>query len=419
MREVNMAYYRKLDNGIRLVIHEMPQTMSVSIGIAVRAGGAFETDAEDGISHFIEHMMFKGTPTRNYLQISEDFERIGSLSNAYTGKDTTMYYIKSTAEHMEETFDILADFFLNSTFPEEEMEKEKGVIIEEIMRSEDDPDDVCDDLIGYAAFGNTGYGRNMLGPESNVKGFTKDAMRAYMAKRYVPENIVIAMAGNIDINAAVAMVEKWFGSMPAVKGSCSEVPVKFLNQSLVITKKEVKQAHVDICFPGVSKEDPMSDAVSLLNSILGGGLSSRIFQTVREKMALAYDVGSYPAFYKETGIFIVSGGFKASKYMQAVDAIFGCIHDLKKNITPDEFSKAKEQFIASTIYNQESTNSMMTLFAKSMLLSDRLYDPEKRIAEIKKVSIDDLYAAAERVFVDSEASFSLVGPFEEPIPKRA
>ncbi len=178
-----MAYYKKFDNGLRLVIHEMPQTMSVSIGIAVNAGGAFETDEEDGISHFIEHMMFKGTPTRTYLQISEDFDRIGSLSNAYTSKDTTMYYVKSTTEHMAETFDILADFFLNSVFPEEEMEKEKGVIIEEIMRSGDDPDDECDDLINYATFGRAGYGRNVLGPVSNVRGFTQEKMRAYMARR--------------------------------------------------------------------------------------------------------------------------------------------------------------------------------------------------------------------------------------------
>ncbi|MCD8287165.1 MAG: insulinase family protein [Clostridia bacterium] len=414
-----MAYFKTLDNGLRLIIHEMPQTMSVSIGIYVRAGGAYETDAEDGISHFIEHMQFKGTPSRTYLQISEDFDRMGSLSNAYTSKDATMYYVKSTKEHMVETFDILADFFLNSVFPDEEMEKEKGVIIEEIMRSEDDPDDKCEDLINYATYGNTGYGRNILGPVENVKGFTKDQMHAYMAKRYVPQNIVISMAGNIDIPVAVGMVEKWFGSMPAVSVPQTPVPYTYLYDSLLCSRSEVNQAHVNISLPAVPRDDPMADAASLLVSILGGSSSSRIYVDVREKMALAYEVGAYIVYYKETGVIIISGGYKGSKYMQAVDAIFNCMHDLKKNITPEEFSRAKEQFIASTVYSQESTNSMMTLFAKQMLISDKLYDPAKRIEDIRKVSIDDLYAAADRLFVDSKAAFALVGNFDKPIEKRA
>ncbi len=414
-----MAYYKKLDNGLRLVIHEMPQVMSVSIGIAVKAGGAYETDEEDGISHYIEHMMFKGTPTRDYLQISEDFDRIGSVSNAFTDKDITMYYIKSTTDHVEETFDILADMFLNATFPEEEMEKEKSVIVEEIMRAEDDPDDVCQDLLDYATFGHKGYGRNMLGPEENVLGFTKDKMRAYMAKRYVPQNIVISMAGNIEPQKALGMVEKWFGDLPAGPEASGAIDVSFRYGSLVKTKKEVKQAHLGICFPAVGRDDPMADAVRLLNLILGGGMSSRIYQTVREKMALAYEVESYMLSYKETGVLVVSGGFKASKYMDAVDAIFGCMHGLKKEIRPDEFSRAKEQFIASTIYSQESTGSMMNLLSRQMLISDKIYDPAKRIEDMKRITIDDLYAAADKIFVDANASFALVGPYDKPLPKRA
>ncbi|MCD8307915.1 MAG: insulinase family protein [Clostridia bacterium] len=414
-----MAFYKKLDNGIRIVIYEMPEIMSVNIGIAVNTGGAFETDAEDGISHYIEHMMFKGTPTRDYLQISEAFDRIGSLSNAYTGKDTTMYYIKSTTEHVEETFDILADFFLNATFPEEEMEKEKSVVIEEIMRAEDDPDDVCQDLLDLATFGPRGYGRNVLGPEENVRGFTKENMRAYMARHYIPQNIVIAMAGNIDTDLAVRMVEKWFKDIPASPVASTGIDVSFQYGSLVRTKSEVKQAHVGICLPAFARNDPMIDAASLLNLILGGGLSSRIYTTVREKMALAYEVESYLVAFRETGVLVITGGFKAARYMDAIDAIFNCMHDLKKEIKPEEFSRAKEQFIASSIYNEESPHSMMTLYCKNLLISDRIYDPAKRIENIKKLTIDDLLAVADRIFVDSKASFALVGPFTEPIPKRA
>ncbi len=413
-----MAFYKKYDNGLRLVVHQMPGTLSVSVGIAVKTGSIYETDEEDGISHFIEHMLFKGTKNRNFFEISRDFDRIGAAFNAYTSKDMTMFYMKSTTAHAAEAFDILADLFLNSIFPEEEMAKEKDVIVEEIMRSEDDPDDYCEDLLGYAMYGKRGYGRNILGPQKNVLGFTRENVFDYMAKRYVPGNIVISMAGNIDEKLADDLVEKWFGSLPA--GSASEIKIEVENhrESLIQTRKEIKQAHIAIGFPAVDRDNELTDATSILSSVLGGGCSSRLYQRVREELGLAYEVGTFTPMYADTGLMIISGGFKLSKYKKAIDAIFDCIHDVKKEITEDEFIRSKEQLIASTIFNQENNLSQMLAYAKQMIYFDEVFDPDGRIKKLQDVTIDDVHRAAEQIFVDSEACYAIVGPMEEPIPKR-
>jgi len=183
-----MIHYKKLSNGLQLVVNQMTGLLSVTMGILVHTGASVETDKEDGISHFIEHMMFKGTKKRTSFQISDEMDRIGAQMNAFTGKDLTCYYAKSTTNHAAEAFEILADIFLESTFPEEEMAKEKGVIIEEINMNEDTPDDLCLDLLSRAFYGERGYGRNILGSKANVSGFTKSDVSDYMSKHYVPDN---------------------------------------------------------------------------------------------------------------------------------------------------------------------------------------------------------------------------------------
>lgn len=219
-----MVHFKQFDNGLRLVVNQMSGLMSVTMGILVHTGASVESDKEDGISHFIEHMMFKGTKKRTAFKISDEMDRIGAQMNAFTGKDLTCYYAKSTTGHAEEAFEILADLFLNSTFPEDEMSREKGVIIEEINMNEDTPDDLCLDMLSRAYYGERGYGRNILGPRKNVEGFTRDDIKSYMQKRYCSDNIVISMAGNIDINIAEAMVEKYFAGIQ--KCCCSKTNVK-------------------------------------------------------------------------------------------------------------------------------------------------------------------------------------------------
>ncbi|MBD5632657.1 MAG: insulinase family protein, partial [Clostridia bacterium] len=225
-----MIHFKQFDNGLRLIVNRMSGLMSVTMGILVHTGAAVETDKEDGISHFIEHMMFKGTKKRTAFQISDEMDRIGAQVNAFTGKDMTCYYAKSTTAHAAEAFEILSDLFLNSTFPEDEMAREKGVILEEISMNEDTPDDLCLDILSRAYYGESGYGRNILGPRENVSNFTKADVEKYMQKRYTTENIVISMAGNIDEKLAEELVEKYFGNVQRTCCKLEDVKVELKAQ---------------------------------------------------------------------------------------------------------------------------------------------------------------------------------------------
>ena len=251
-----MVHFKTLSNGVKLVVKRMEGLMSVSMGVLVGTGAYVETDKEDGISHFIEHMMFKGTKKRTAFDISDEMDRIGAQMNAFTGKDLTCYYAKSTTENAAKAFEILADLFLNSTFPEDEMTREKGVIIEEINMNEDTPDDLCLDLLGEAYYGKSGYGRNILGPRENVSGFTKADVDAYMADRYTADNIVISMAGNIGIGLAEELAEKYFSGLAPTKKDGRKVTVTPAHSSLYKTK-DIEQIHLAVAYPSVKRYDSL------------------------------------------------------------------------------------------------------------------------------------------------------------------
>ncbi len=410
-----MVYYKKLDNGVRLVVNKMNALLSVTMGIIVRTGAAQESDKEDGISHFIEHMLFKGTKRRTAYQISDEMDRIGGQMNAFTAKDITCYYAKSTTAHASEAFEILSDLFLESVFPEEEMVREKGVVIEEINMNEDTPDDLCLDLLANAYFGERGYGRTILGSRENVAGFTVDDIKDYMDKHYVPDDIVISMAGNINVKLAEELVLKFFGGLKAKPSAHKQVKVELAAKSL-IKKKDIEQVHIGIAFPSVARYGEYYDATQILNAILGGSMSSRLFQTVREKLGLAYTVYSYLTAYAEAGALSVYAGVNAGKYVESAEAILGCIEDLKKkNISEDEFVRGKEQLISSSVYAQESTSSQMLLFGKEMIYNDRVYNFEERVQQITDVTLDDVKAAVEINFDSSKAACSLVGAADKPL----
>lgn len=410
-----MVHFKTLDNGIRLVVKRMEGLMSVSMGVLVGTGSYIETDREDGISHFIEHMMFKGTKTRSAFDISDEMDRIGAQTNAFTGKDLTCYYAKSTTENAAKAFEILADIFLNSTFPEDEMAREKGVIIEEISMNEDTPDDLCLDMLSEAYYGREGYGRNILGPRENVSGFTRADVDKYMAARYTTDNIVIAMAGNIDINLAEELAEKYFGGLRATKHDERVVTVNLKHSSL-LRRKDIEQVHFALAFPSVKRYDRLFDATQVMNSVLGGSMSSRLFQTVREKLGLAYTVYSYGTAYAQSGTLVVYAGVNAENYMKSVEAVYKCIQDIKrKDISKEEFLRGKEQLKSSSIFAQESTSSQMLLYGKELLYSGKLYNFEERVAKVNAVSIEDVYEAIENNFDSSNMAASVVGKVENPL----
>lgn len=410
-----MVHYKKFNNGLRLVVNQMSSLMSVTMGILVHTGASVESDKEDGISHFIEHMMFKGTKKRTAFKISDEMDRIGAQMNAFTGKDLTCYYAKSTTGHAEEAFEILADLFLNSTFPEDEMSREKGVIIEEINMNEDTPDDLCLDLLSRAFFGERGYGRNILGTHKNVAGFNKSDIAAYMDEHYIPDNIVISMAGNIDISLAEEMVSKYFSGLEQKRCKRKDIAVSLKGKSLVKPKK-IEQVHIGIAYPTVKRYDKLYDATQIMNVIFGGGVSSRLFQTVREKLGLAYTVYSYVSSYAETGALSIYAGVNAKKYAQSAEAIYGCIDEIKKNgISKEEFSRGREQLVSSSIFSQESTSSQMLIFGKELLYGDKIYNFEDRVNRLNAVTLDDVHAAVEFNFDDKNKATALVGAVRKPL----
>ena len=409
-----MVYEKRYENGLRLVVKQMEGLLSVTMGILVGTGSSAETDAEDGISHFIEHMQFKGTKKRTSFEISDAFDRIGAQVNAFTGKDMTCYYSKCTSDHTAEAFEILSDLFLNSTFPEEEMVREKGVVAEEISMNEDTPDDLCLDLLSSAFYGKENYGRNILGPVSNVKGFTREDIFRYKEARYCPENIVVSFAGGIDMQTAEALAETMLASLPKGKFERREKHISLQHRSL-IKKKPIEQVHFAIGYPALPREHALSDALQTMNSVLGGSMSSRLFQEVREKMGLAYSVYSYVSAFSECGSLIIYAGVNPASADKAYEAIGKVVKELKdKGITEEEFLRGREQMKAAMLFSQESTSSQMLLYGKYMLFNDTLFDFEGKLDAINKITQSDVAETISLAFDEKKKAVGAVGNLDKP-----
>ncbi len=394
---------------------KMEGLMSVSMGILVGAGAAYERDEEDGISHYIEHMQFKGTQKRSSREISDAFDAIGAQVNAFTGKDMTCYYSKSTAAHTEEAFEILSDLFLNAAFPEEEAVREKEVICEEIAMNEDTPEDLCLDLLAHSLYGETGYGRNILGPCERVRGFTKADVDAYKAELYLPENIVVCFAGAVEAEKAKELTEKYFGGLKGGLFRRREKKVVLKRDSL-FKNKQIEQVHLAIGYPTVPRDSDDIEAIQIMNTVVGSGMSSRLFQEVREKMGLAYSVYSYSSHYAECGHLTVYAGVNARNKQKAYDAILRVLSDVKKEgISREEFLRAREQLRAGGIFSQESTSSQMLWYGRSMLNRGRIYDFDEQERKYDSLTIDEIMRVLCEVFREEERSCAVIGEVNEPL----
>lgn len=411
-----MTYTKTFPSGLRMVVKKIDGLLSVSMGAVVGTGSCFETERENGVSHFIEHMMFKGTQKRTAFEISDAMDRIGAQVNAFTSKDITCYYAKSTSDHAGEAFEILSDFVLGSVFPEEEMDREKGVVLEEISMVEDTPDDLCLDVLAEAYFGKEGYGRPILGPAENVKRFSRRELFDYIEERYAPENIVISFAGNIDVKYAEELVEKYFESgMKKRAYKAREKKISLCGGSL-FKVKDIEQVHIAFAYPSLRREDKLMDAALVMNTILGGGMSSRLFQKVREQMGLAYTVYSYISSFTEGGLLTIYAGVNPANVQKAQDAIFDTVSDLCKNkFTDDEFLRGKEQLKSSVILSQENTASQMVSYGKHMLFTGEVFDPEKRAKEIGEMTREDCEKALAMNFDAEKLAAAAVGKLDAPL----
>ncbi len=411
-----MVETRQLGNGVRLIVKHMEGLLSVTMGVLVGTGAAFETDAEDGISHFIEHMQFKGTPTRTAFEISDAFDALGAQVNAFTGKDLTCYYAKATSDHAADAFALLCDLFLNANFPEEEMKREKGVVLEEIGMDEDTPEDLCLDLLSRAAFGKENYGRNILGPKKNVKAFTREDILRYKRERYCTENIVVSFAGNIGTEEAVKLTEEYFGGLERTRFVQREKQVVWKKGNL-FRKKPIEQAHFAIAFPSVPRGDDSYYAVQVMNTILGGGMSSRLFKRVREELGLAYSVYSYTSHYEEAGMVGVYAGVNPQKAAEAARAVVEVVEQFcREGVTEEEFLRGREQLRSGNIFSQENTSSQMLLYGRRLLYSGEVYDFERHMAQISALTRDDVMRAISENFDFSRMAAASVGNAEKIFP---
>lgn len=399
-----------LPDGLRLVLNDMDTTRSAAVGVYVAAGAANENAERSGISHFIEHMLFKRTHKRTAYDIADEMESLGVQINAFTARHMTSYYTISTYEHIEACMELLSDIFFNSVFDKEDMAREKQVVLEEISRSEDDPEDVCFDGLAKAFYGDTSMGRPILGYADNVNSFTRRNIEDYMREYYVPANTVISVAGKFDPCEAEGFVRKYFSEKFRYGGNATEVDAVETRSQLFFKEKPTEQANIAFMFPSYTYGDDRLYAAMLLSNVFGGGMSSRLFQNVRERRGLAYDIYSLTSAMKANGCFEIFVGTNPKTARTAVEAIREeILLLLDKGITEREFSKGKEQLKAGNVLGAESAVSLMRANGKSVIMTGEAYDLDASLNKINALTMSDVRNAVEDIFDFGKVAAGYVG----------
>ncbi|MCD1257767.1 insulinase family protein [Paenibacillus athensensis] len=407
-----MNIYR-LPNGLRVILEQIPTFRSVSFGIWVKTGSRNEQPQDNGISHFIEHMLFKGTERHSAKDIAEIFDGIGGNVNAFTSKEYTCYYAKVLDEHLPLAMDVLADMFFNSTFDEEELEKEKNVIFEEISMYEDTPDDLVHDLVAKAAYGTHPLGYTILGTEDNLTRMQPDDLRNYMKQFYNTGNIVISLAGNIG-DGVRELIESHFGGFTNAGAESDYVEPDFLGE-LIFHQKKTEQNHICLSLPGLSMHADNLYSMVLLNNAIGGGMSSRLFQEIREKRGLAYSVYSYHSSHIDSGMFTIYTGTAPKQTDEVLKVTLELLHEIAhKGMTDAELTKGKEQLKGSLILSLESTSSRMNRLGKNELMTGKHYTLDEMIARIESVQMEHIRELTAKLFA-SPFALAMVGNADDAL----
>lgn len=404
----------KLDNNLRLVYEKVDTVKTVSVGAWILAGSRYETKNENGISHFIEHILFKGTKNRSSKEIVYEIESIGGQINAFTAKEYTCFYVRVLDEFLEKAFEILSDLLLNPLINPEDIEKEKTVVIEEINMSKDDPEEILYQALNDLIWKGETLSYPIIGRESTVKRIDKDKILNFMKKRYKPENVVISVAGNFDEAYLIELCEKYFGNWKSYLGSKATNNSKpIFKRGAVIKSKKSDQAQIAIAFEGFGQEDENVYKLLVVSNILGGGMSSRLFQKIREELGLVYSINSFVSTYKDVGMLIVYAGTNPKNIGVVYKEILSQIKLLiKGNLTPDEVEVAKQQIKGSIIFGLENTSSRMSNLGKNMLLLNRITEMQEIINMINSIKFDQVMDMVREVLT-KEFSVAVVGNKKE------
>lgn len=399
-----------LTNGLRVITSNRPEIETVSLGIWIKTGSAFESEEMNGVSHFLEHMVFKGTPTRSAFDVSEQFEDAGGQSNAYTAREFTSFYAKMLKGDAELAIDILADLVKNATFADNELQKEREVVVQEIKQTIDTPDDIIFDYLQEQAFPNQALGRTILGPVEKVRSFDREKLRAYLQTNYAAENMVVCAVGNIDHNKFVEMVDKRLGSIQA---KTNFTPYKQTYKGgFFAEKRDIEQVHMVLGFEGTKYECETYYPCMVFSTIFGGGMSSRLFTEVREKRGLVYTVYSFANSHTQTGLYGIYAGTTNKELKELMPVICGEIRKIRATkVTEKELRRAKTQLKASMLMALESSSSTAEVLARQHLLFNRLIPVDEMIERVENVSVEDVQKIANQIF-SSNPTYTLVGDID-------
>jgi len=381
-----------LDSGVRLILNSMDSVRSVSIGIWCNNGSVNENNDEQGISHFIEHMLFKGTKNRNHFQIVNEIDRLGGQMNAFTSKECTCFYVKCLDEHFRASAEVLTDMICNPIFPEDELEKEKGVVIEEINMNADDPDEVAFDILDDNVYKGMGMSHPVLGTKYTVSSFTHDKLDKYYFDHYTRDEIIVSIAGSFDRKDVIEYFEDKFYNLKKRREFITDKNISAsCDGGYIEVTKDIEQAHIAMGIRLFPAKDPRRYPMMLLCNILGGGMSSRLMQNVRVKKGLAYSVYSMTGFYSHTGLFVICAGVAKDKVDEALEAIKEELDRLKDDdISVEEFQSSREQLKSSFIFGQESVQNLMIYNGRNLLTYGRSITPSEVLQMLDDITLEDI-----------------------------
>lgn len=401
-----------LANGLRIVSESIPYMSSISLGIFAGTGSRHETPAEQGVSHFIEHLMFKGTHRRSAKDIAEMVDDVGGQLNAATDRENTCYYIKVLPEHLSLGMDILSDMLLNSKFADVDVEKERQVVLEEISLYEDSPDELIHDLHMNSLWPGHALGRNILGTRETIAAMDRQAILDYRIRHYVPDNLVIAAAGNLTHEQLVELSRLYWADVSG-KSQMLVDPTPTFVAARLLQEKDIEQLHVCLGTPGVAHDSSQYYASHVLNTILGGGVSSRLFQSIREDRGLAYSVCSYPSSFRDTGLMTIYAGVSPENSREVIEITNAILADIRVNgVRPDEIKRAKEQLKAGLMFSMESSASRMSRVGRAEISSREYLSPEKLAAKVDAVSLEQLFELAQPLYQPENTCMTALGPVE-------
>ncbi len=399
-----------LPNGMVILTEEMPHLRSVAMGAWVRAGSRHEAAEVNGISHFAEHMVFKGTETRSAQRIAREVDAIGGNLDAFTSKETVCFNMKVLDEHTPRALDILSDLVLHPTFAEDEIKRERGVILEEIKMDEDNPDYLVHEIWTQNFWQGNALGRPILGTEKTVGGFDRSTLVDFYQSRIHGGNLVFSAAGHIDHDRFVAMVTDKFASLPAGEPLSFEAPPTTAAKIILRNKKSLEQVQVCLGVPARPLADESRYVSLLLNTILGGGMSSRLFQTVREEHGLAYSIYSDLSPYRDTGSLCVFAGTSADKAAELIRLVMQEFRRLKQEtVDADELRRAKDQLKGNLLLSLESSGARMSNLARQQMYFDHFFGPNEILARVEEVQVEDLQAMARELFEPERVALTMLG----------